>query len=118
MENNTDQAVHYIRKNRETTAMIYLKENDQKAAQKLLCMFHATDYDYKVLGETTNIEEVKDCDVLIIASASILTRDAKEYYKIEKELKEKGIKIEVAGSNGRAGDYIDMMLKLSKRGHV
>lgn len=115
---NTTQPLHYIRKNRETEAMIYLKENEQKAAQKLLCMFHATDYNYKVLGETTDIKEVKNCDVLIIASASVLTRDKKEYCKIEKELKKKGIKIEVAGSNGKAGEYIDMMLKLSRKGRI
>lgn len=116
--NNTNQQLHYIRKNRETEAMIYLKENEQKAAQKLLCMFHATDYNYKVLGETTDLKEVKNCNVLIIASASVLTRDEKEYSKIEKELKKKGIKIEVAGSNGRAGEYIDMMLKLSRKGRI
>lgn len=113
-----NQPLHYIRKNRETEAMIYLKENDKKAAQKLLCMFHATDYNYKVLGETTNLEEVKNCDVLIIASASVLTRDEKEYRKIEKELNKKGIKIEVAGSNGKAGEYIDMMLQLSRKGRI
>lgn len=118
MNNNIDQVMHYIRKNKETEAMIYLKDNEQKAAQKLFCMFHATDYEYKVLGETTNLEEVKDCDVMIIASASVLTRDRKEYHKIEKELKEKGIKIEIAGSNGKAGEYIDMMLKLSKKGRI
>lgn len=101
-----------------TKAMIYLKENDRKAAQKLFCMFHATDYEYEVLGETTNLEEVKDCDVMIIASASVLTRDEKEYRKIEKELKKKGIKIEIAGSNGKSGEYIDMMLKLSKKGRI
>ena len=116
--NNTGKAMHYIRKNRETEAMIYLKENDNKAAQRLLCMFHATDYNYRVLGETTNLEEIKNCDVLIIASASVLTRDEKEYCKIEKELKKKGIKIEVAGSNGKAGEYIDMMLMLSKKGRI
>lgn len=116
--NNTDKAINYIRKNRETEAMIYLKENDNKAAQRLLCMFHATDYNYRVLGETTNLEEVENCDVLIIASPTVLTRDEKEYHKIEKELKKKGIKIEIAGSNGRAGDYIDMMLKLSKKGRI
>lgn len=115
---NTNEVLSYIRKNRETEAMIYLKENEQKAAQKLFCMFHATDYNYKVLGETTNLEEVKDCDVLIIASASVLTRDKKEYDKIEKELKKKGIKIEVAGSNGKSGEYIDMMLKLSRNGRI
>lgn len=118
MKNNADQPLHYIRKNRETEAMIYLKENNNKAAQKLLCMFHATDYNYKVLGETTDIKEAKDCDVLIIASASVLNRDEKEYRKIEKELKGKGVKIEIAGSNGKAGEYIDMMLKLSKKGRI
>lgn len=118
MNNNINQPLHYIRKNRETEAIIYLKDNEQKAAQKLLCMFHATDYNYKVLGETTDIKEMKNCNVLIIASASVLTRDKKEYDKIEKELKKKGIKIEVAGSNGRTGDYIDMMLKLSRKGRI
>lgn len=118
MNNNMNQPLHYIRKNRETEAMIYLKDNEQKAAQKLFCMFHATDYNYNVLGETTNLEEVKNCDVLIIASASVLTRDKKEYDKIEKELKKKGIKIEVAGSNGKSGEYIDMMLKLSRKGRI
>ena len=116
--NNTEKAMHYIRKNRETEAMIYLKENDNKAAQRLLCMFHATDYKYRVLGETTNLEEIKNCDVLIIASPNMLTRDKKEYGKIERELRKKGVKIEVAGSNGRAGEYIDMMLKLSKSGRI
>lgn len=115
---NTNEVLSYIRKNRETEAMIYLKENDRKAAQKLLCMFHATDYNYKVLGETTNLEEVKGCNVLIIASASVLTRDEREYSKIEKELNKKGIKIEIAGSNGKAGEYIDMMLKLSRKGKI
>lgn len=115
---NINQPLHYIRKNRETEAMIYLKDNEQKAAQKLFCMFHATDYNYKVLRETTDLKEVKNCDVMIIASASVLTRDEKEYRKIEKELKKNGINIEVAGSNGKSGEYIDMMLKLSRKGSI
>lgn len=99
-------------------AMIYLKDNDRKAAQKLLCMFHAADYEYEVLGETTDLEEVKNCDVLLVASASVLTRDRIEYEKIKKELNEKGIKIEVSGENGRAGDYLEMMLQMSKNGRI
>lgn len=99
-----------------TRAMIYLKENDRKDAQRLLCMFHATDYEYEVLGETTNLEEVKDCDVLLIASASVLTRDRMEYEKIKRELKEKGIKIEVSGENDRVGNYLEMMLQMSHKG--
>ena len=115
---NTNEVLSYIRKNRETEAMIYLKENDRKAAQKLLCMFHATDYNYKVISGTTDLEEVKNCDVLIIASASVLTRDEKEYRKIEKELKKNGIKIEVAGSDGKAGEYINMMIQLQRKGRI
>lgn len=118
MKNNTDQPAIYIRKNREEEAMIYLKENDQKAAQRLLCHMHAVDKKYIILGETTDIEEVKDCDVVLIASASVLTRDMKEFVKIEKKLKKKGIEIEVAGSNGRIGDYIDMMIQLSKNRRI
>lgn len=116
MENNINKSVAYIRKNRADEAIIYLKENDQKAAQKLLCYIHATDNGINVLGETMSLEEVKDsdCNIMLIASASVLTRDEKEYHKIENELKRKGIKIEVAGNNGRIGDYIDMMLQLSR----
>ena len=120
MENNTNKPLAYIRKNRVDEAIIYLKENDQKAAQKLLCYIHATDNGIEVLGETTSLEEAKNsgCNMMLIASASVLTRDEKEYRKIENELKSKGIKIEVAGSNGRIGDYIDMMLQLSRKGRI
>ena len=115
MNNNVDKSVAYIRRKRKPEAMIYLKENDQKAAQRLLCYMYATDYNVDVLGETTDIEEVENCNLMIIASASVLTRDVKEYYEIEKKLRKRGIGIQVATANGRAGKYMDMMLKLSKR---
>ena len=114
MNNNLDKPVAYIRRKRKPEAIIYLKDNDQKATQKLLCYMYAADYNVDVLGETTNIEEVKNCNLMIIASGSILTRDAKEYCKIEKKMRKKGIGIQVATANGRAGKYMDMMLKLSK----
>lgn len=115
MENNTNRPAAYIRKNREEDVIIFLKENEQKAAQRLLCHMHCVDRKYNILGETTNIEDVEYCDVLLVASASVLTRDRKEYEKIQRELNKKGIKIEVAGSNGKIGDYIEAMLKLSKK---
>lgn len=110
--------MHYIRKNREDEAIIYLKENDQKAAQKLFCYMYATDHNINVLGETTDINEIKNCNVMLIASADMLTRDIKEYYKIEKELKKKGIRIEVATNEDNADRYINMMLKLSRKGRI
>ena len=113
-----NKPIHYIRKNRKDEAMIYLKDNDQKAAQKLFCYMWATEHNIDILGETTNIEEVENCNVMLIASASMLTRDVKEYYKIEKQLKKKGIRIEVATSGDNANRYVDMMLKLSRNGRI
>ena len=115
---DTNRPMHYIRKNREDEAVIYLKDNEQKAAQKLFCYMWATEHNTKVLGETTDIKEIKNCNVMLIASASMLTRDVKEYYKIEKELKKQGIRIEVATSGDNADRYVDMMLKLSRKGRI
>lgn len=110
--------LHYIRKNRADQAMIYLKENNNKAAQRLFCHAYAVDYGYEILGETTNIEDIKDCDLMLVASASMVTRDVNEYYNIEKQLKKKGIDIEIAISEDRAGKYIDMALELFRKGRI
>ena len=100
------------------TAIIFLKNNDRKAAQKLFCTAHAMDCGYELLGETTDIEEVKDCDVMLVSSASMITRDVEEYYGIERELKEKGIEIEVAIDDSNAGKYIEMALELYRKGRI
>lgn len=100
------------------TAMIYLKENDRKAAQKLFCTAYAMDTGYEVLGDTTNIEEVKDCNLMLVASASMITRDVDEYYNIERKLKERDIEIDVAINDDRAGKYIDMALELYRKGRI
>ena len=98
--------------------MAYLKDNDNKAAQKLFCYAYAVDSGYKILGNTTDIEEVKDCDLMIVSSASMITRDVDEYYTIERKLKERGIEIEIAIDNDRAGKYIDMALELYRKGRI
>lgn len=100
------------------TAIIYLKDNDRKAAQKLFCTAHAMDCGYEVLGETTDIKEVRDCSIMLVSSASVITRDVNEYYSIERELKEKGIEIEVAIDGDNAGQYIDMALELYRKGRI
>lgn len=113
-----NRPMHYIRKNRATEAMIYLKENERKAAQRLFCHIYAADHNINILGETTSLDEIKDCDVMLIASASMLTRDEKEYYKIERGLKEKGIRIEIAVNDGNAERYIDMITNLHLKGRI
>ena len=102
----------------EKTAMIYLKDNENKDAQKLFCYAYAVDCGYKMIGNTTDIEEVKDCDLMIVSSASIITRDVDEYYTIERELKKRGIEIEVALDDDRASKYLDMALELYRKGRI
>ena len=100
------------------TAIIFLKDNDRKAAQKLFCTAHAIDCDYEVLGDTTCLQEVKDCDIMLVSSASMITRDVEEYYSIERELKERGTEIEVAIDDSNAGKYIEMALELYRKGRI
>ena len=114
---NTSRPIHYIRKNRETTAMIYLKENDDKAAQRLLCRAYAIDNGYRIVGETTNLEDVKDCDLMLITSAFVLTRNVNEFYNIVKELKQRSVEIIVALDND-GGKYVDFALELFVRGRI
>lgn len=100
------------------TAIIYLKENDRKATQKLFCTAHAMDCGYELLGEATNLEEVKDCDIMLVSSVSVITRDVVEYYDIQSKLKKNGIEIEVALDNNNAGKYVDMALELYRKGRI
>ncbi len=115
---DTSKAIHYIRKNRETEVMIYLKDNKEKAAQKLFCMAHCLDKNYKVLGDTTNLEDVKNCNMMLIAKESMLSDDKDEYKKIVQDLKKKGIAVEVVIDEAIAGRYIDMALELYRKGRV
>lgn len=118
MKNNVDKPLHYIRKGRHDEAMIYLKDGDNKASQRLFCYMYATDHNIKVLDETTNIEEVKNCDILLVASASVLTRDVNEYYKIEKKLRKQGIEIVVVVYGDNVGKYLDKALDLFRKGRI
>ena len=115
MKNSIDQSLHYIRKNKETMATIYLKENDQKIAQKLFCYMYAWDNEYKVVNETTNLDEIKDCDLVLVASEDMFLKDFNEYYNVEKELKQKGIKLEIAINETNEEEYMERALDLFKK---
>jgi hypothetical protein len=112
---STDKAIHYIRENRETEAMIYLKENDQKIAQKLFCYLSAWDNDYKVVGETNNINGIESCDLVLIASEDVFAGDTDEYNKIKNELERKGIRIKMAVDETNEEEYMERALDLFKK---
>ena len=112
---NINKPLYYIRKNRKDEAIIYLKEDDQKAAQRLLCYMWATEHNVDILCETTNIEEVKNCNVMLVASATMLTRDVNKYRKSERRLKKEGIRIEIVVDETNEKEYIERALGLFKK---
>lgn len=100
------------------TAIIYVKDNERKAAQEFFCRLHSFENDYDVLFVTNDIAEVNDCDILLVANPSMISRNEIEYYGIVNDLKDAGIKVEVAITEENAGRYIDMLTREFRRNRV
>ena len=100
------------------TAMIYVKDNDRKAEQKFFCLAYCLDNEYEVLSTTNNIEEANNCDVMVVASPEMISRDRIEYYIVLDDLKEKGVKVEIVSVDGDAGKYIDYVTQLYVKGRI
>ena len=80
-----------------TTAIIYVRGHNQEL-QEVFCRMYAAEKGYKVKFVTTDIEAVQNCDVLLIANHSRISRDKFKYYEILKGLKTRGIKVESAAN--------------------
>lgn len=115
MKSTVNRPLHYIRKNRKETAMIYLKENDQKIAQRLFCYLSALDNEYQVVGETTSLEEVKNCDLMLVANLDIFLKNIDVYFEIKKELEQRGVGLKVAVDETNEREYIERALDLFKK---
>ena len=92
-------------------AVVYIRGEDE-TLQKLLCYFYATDNDMDVLFDTRNIEDVadcEDCNVLLTANASRISRNAIEYHRIVKALKMKGIEVVFASTPENSERLINFM---------
>ena len=100
------------------TARIYVKDNDRKAEQKFFCLAYCLDNEYEVLSTTNNINEVDNCDVMVVASPEMISRDRIEYYVVLDDLKEKGVKVEIVSVDGDAGKYIDYVTQLYVKGRI
>lgn len=93
-----------------TRAMIYIR-GEAEAQQELFCMMYALERDYEVVGVVKSIEEVKDCDVLIVINASRISRKTEEYYTKINEFKKRGIEVEIAGTEENAGRFIELITR-------
>ena len=82
-----------------------------EAEQELFCMIHALERDYKVVGVVKDLEEVEDCEVLIVINASRISRKTEEYYTKINEFKKQGIEVEIAGTEENAGRFIELITR-------
>ena len=84
---------HYIRRNRPERAVIYVRGVNE-AEQEMKCRAYAKDKGYEVVFVTRHIEDVKLCDVLLVANFSRISRKQMEFVKVYKMFKARGIRIE------------------------
>jgi DNA invertase Pin-like site-specific DNA recombinase len=92
------KVAHYIRRGRPERAVIYVR-GENEAAQKLKCREYAKSKGYEVTFVTRYIEDVKLCDVLLVANFSRISRKQIAFVKTYKYFKARGIRIESASGH-------------------
>ena len=110
---NTKEVVHYIRTNK-PIAVIYVR-GDKKEMQEMLCNLCAIERGYKVVFATDNLDDVKDCNVLLTANPSRINRNQIKYYEIVNDFKKKGIEIEFAVEHENWVDNFELARYLLER---
>lgn len=92
-------------------AIIYVRGHNAEM-QEVLCRVYAADKKYKVIFTTTDIKSVNNCDILLVANHSRISRDRLEYYEIMNSLKLKGIEIESIANQDNADECISLVKDL------
>ena len=94
-------------------AIIYLRGHNQEK-QEMFCRVYASDKGYKVLYVTTDLNDVNNCDILLVSNLSRLSRDKFKYYEILKDLKEKGIEVVSVSSQDNVEETLWLTKELMK----
>ena len=87
------KVAHYIRRGRPERAVIYVRGVNE-AEQEMKCRAYAESKGYEVVYVTRHIEDVKLCDILLVANFSRISRKQMEFVKTYKLFKARGINIE------------------------
>ena len=95
---DTNKPIMYIRKNRRDIAAIYVR-GENEAEQELKCRKYAKEKGYEVSYVTRYIEDIKLCDVVIVANFSRISRKRLELEKTRKLFKARGIRMESVSDN-------------------
>ena len=97
-----------------TKKAIVFTRGDDKAQQKLICYFYASDNNIDVLFETENIEDVADCEeceIMLVVKPSRISRDALEYHQTLKALKARGIEVIFTSTAENSERLINLLMK-------
>ena len=92
------KVAHYIRRSRPERVVIYVR-GENEAAQEMKCRAYAAGKGYEVSFVTRHIEDVKLCDVLLVANFSRISRKQIAFVKTYKYFKARGIRIESASGH-------------------
>lgn len=92
-------------------AIIYVRGHNQEM-QEIFCRLYAKDKGIKVKFVTTDIQAVNNCDLLLIASHSRISRNRIEYQIIVNKLKKKGIEVVSVGSQDNADEHLSFAMDL------
>ena len=80
--------------------------------QEIFCKVYAADNDYKVLFVTTDIEAVQNCDVLLVANRSRISRNRIECQIILNKLKKKGIEVISVSNQEKVDEHLSFTMDL------
>lgn len=94
-------------------AIIYVRGHNQEK-QEMFCRVYAADKGYKVLFVTTDIEAVNNCDLLLVANHSRISRNRIECQIILNKLKKKGIEVVSVSNQDKVNEHIWLMGELMK----
>ena len=92
-------------------AIIYVRGHNQEM-QEIFCRLYAKEKGYKVNFVTTDIVAVNNCDIMLIASHSRISRDKFKYYEIMKDLKKKGIEVVSVSTQESADEHFSLAMDL------
>lgn len=84
--------IEYMRRGR-VKAIIYVRGQNE-GIQEIMCRLYAEDNKYDVIKVVKNIEDVYDCDVLLVSHVSKINRNYIKYLQIANMLRSNGIEIE------------------------
>lgn len=108
---NTTNLLKHLNRGDIMDAIIYVRGHNQEM-QEIFCRLYAKEKGYKVKFVTTDIESVNNCDFLLIASRSRISRNSFKYYEIMKELKAKGIKVVSVKSQDNADEHFSFAMDI------